>query len=146
MLEFSLDDRLYRARKLTTFQQMHVLKRIGPIIGPMLALQTGADGSDPVVQVSRFLEALSGLKDEDMDFVIATCAGAVQRQQAGNGSGPVWSDIFSARAKAFMFEDLDNLPTVLEITGKVLQDNLGGFLSIRQTGDGPRPPTLAPTI
>jgi hypothetical protein len=145
MLEFSIDDRLYRARKMTTFQQMHVLKRIGPIIGPMLAVQESS--ADPVGQVSRFLEALSQMKDEDVDFVIATVAGVVQRQQAGNGSGPIWSDIFNARGKIFMFEDLDNLPTVLEITGKVLQDNLGGFLSIRQAGDGPRTtPTLAPAI
>ena len=32
MLEFTNENHTYRARKLDTFDQMHVLKRVGPLI------------------------------------------------------------------------------------------------------------------
>jgi hypothetical protein len=125
MLEFQIGDHSYRARKLNTFQQMHMLRRIGPLIGPMF----GAPETEGR-RVAAFLEALGKMTDDDCDFVIKTCASAVQRLQGSNGAA-VWADIYNPRASTFMFEDIDNLATMLQITGQILQDNLSGFLSIR---------------
>lgn len=129
MLEFQIGDHSYRARKLNTFQQMHVLRRIGPLIGPVF----GSEGGGEAQRVAAFLGALGKMTDDDCDFVIKTCAGVVQRLQGGNGSA-VWADIFNPRGNIFMFEDIDNLNAMLNIAGFVLQDNLAGFLSIRPPG------------
>jgi hypothetical protein len=144
MFEFERNGQVYRARKLNTFQQMHVLRRISPIIGPLFAVQTAEGLASQGKQIGAFLEALGKVSDEDCDFIVKTCASVVQRQQGGNGSGPVWADIFNARANAFMFEDIDNLGAMFDITGRILQDNLGDFLSIRAPGSEMETPLPQP--
>jgi hypothetical protein len=152
MLDFQVGDFTYRARKLDTFKQMHVLKRIGP---PLLKLMREEmqgtkpedAGIDPnLVGMEKFLAALHDIADEDLDFVIMTCAAVVQRQISPNGGAPVWGPIFEPRSKTFMFEDLANLGDIMQITSNVVRDNLSGFLSIRPSESGqasPTRPTLA---
>ena len=141
MLEFQVGDHLYRARKLDTFKQMHVLKRIGPPLLKLLreeqAVRPEDVGVDPnLIGMEKFLAALHEMSDDELDFVIIACAVVVQRQISGaNGSAPVWGPIFEPRAKAFMFEDLANLGDIMMITSNVVRDNLSGFLSIRPPGN-----------
>ena len=150
MLDFQVGDYLYRARKLDTFKQMHVLKRIGPPLMKLMREEMqGAKpeeaGIDPnLIGMERFLVALHDINDDDLDFVISTCATVVQRQVSPNP--PVWGPIFEPRAKKFMFEDLENLGDIMQITSNVVRDNLAGFLSIKPADSGqvsPTRPTLA---
>ena len=137
MLEFTNENHNYRARKLNTFDQMHVLKRVGPLILQIMQQVSGGqpEGVNAVLnQLETFLAALRQMADEDMDFVVKTCVGAVQRQQGTNGAG-IWAPIFDPRSGMFMFEDI-NLLVVFDITSQVVRDNLGGFFPISSAGDG----------
>ena len=80
--------------------------------------------------LETFLAALRQMADEDMDFVVKTCAGAVQRQQGTNGAG-IWAPIFDPRSGMFMFEDI-NLLVVFDITSQVVRDKPGWFFSYQQ--------------
>jgi hypothetical protein len=150
MLEFIAGEHHYRARKMNAFQQFHVARRLAPVItevmtmGDLLA-QAGvttevAEGEerrpDYTKLIVPFADALSRVSDEDCNYVLGACLAQVQRQQGGNGQGTVtWTDVWNARAKTIMFEDINALPSMMEIVIHVLQDNLMGFF-----GDAPGAP------
>jgi hypothetical protein len=161
MAEFTVATVVYRTRhKLNARQQFHIARRIAPVVSvigavvPMLqeALQQqtitpeteDADAIGAQIRATAqrmtdlealsrpIMEALASLPDADCDYVLDLCLAVVQRKQSGNGSGPVWSDIWNARANKLMFEDIE-LPAMLQIAMEVLRENLMGFFSDRQT-------------
>jgi len=148
MLEFIHRDRAYRARKLDTFKQMHVLKRVGPALlelrTAIAEAATAGDTSDLIAGFALLMKVLHSMSDDELDFVTKTCMAVVQRQQGSNGSG-VWAPIFEPRSSQFMFDDID-LGSMLEITVHVIQDNLGGFFSTSSPVNGPPAESPAPPL
>ena len=142
MIEFRVRDHLYRAKKMNAFQQFHVARRLAPLISEMMEMGDmlkSIGETEPTKLIVPFSSALSRIADEDCNYVLGMCLAMTQRQQGGNGQGPVWVDIWNERAKRIMFEDLDSLPAMIEIVAQILQDNLTGFF-----GDGlPGPATLS---
>lgn len=150
MIEFRIGDHVYRSRKMNGFQQFHCARRLAPVMSEVFtnqelrdALEEAQNNRAPpangvegdaleglrgfLVVAVPFAKALSHVTDEDCNYVLQMCLQMTQRLQGGNGAAPVWSDVWSERAKRVMFEDIDNLPTLMRIVNEVLQDNLTGF-------------------
>jgi hypothetical protein len=157
MAEFTVAATTYRTKmKLNARQQFHIARRIAPVvsvIGAVIPLLQGAlqqqtitpeqdDVDNTAAQIRAtaqrmadletlgrpIMEALASLPDADCDYVLDLCLAVVQRMQSGNGSGPMWSDIWNPRASKLMFEDIE-LPAMLQIAMEVLRENLMGFFS-----------------
>jgi hypothetical protein len=142
-VEFSIGDTLYRTKtKLNARQQFHVARRLAPLIsqlatfGPMIAQALSGDASPEATEalIMPLTRALSGMSDQDCDYVLDACLAVVQRGQGGNGAGPaLFADIWSPRAGKLMFEDIQ-LPEMLQIAAEVLRENLTGFFAISPNG------------
>ena len=138
MAEFKVGEHTYRSRKMNARQQLHVVRRLGPVLGPMIQLAMMPRSEDPEEMERQmaiaipFLDAIAKMPEEDVNYVINVCMSVTQRMQGGNGAGATsWADTWSVSAQREMFDDID-MGTLLQITWNVVQDNLGGFSPIRQ--------------
>jgi hypothetical protein len=151
MLEFNHNGVDYRGVKIDTFTQMNILSRVGPVVGPMFqSIGVLPDGSSDeavaarnIGQVNAFLEALRKMSDEEREFVAKHCLGSLQRKQHVNNSD-VWAPVY--RNNRFMFDDIDNLSDLLALTARVLGEVLGGFLSIKASGQDGLAALQRPTL
>ena len=138
MFEFTHGGNTYRAGKLTAFQQLHVSRRIAPLLPPLIPIfvQIARDQKDAGTKglanldtlsslFQPFADALASMKDADAEYVIGTCLSVVQR----NTVGTTWVLVWNERAKAAMFDDLNqNAADLWVLVMKVLQDSLGPFI------------------
>jgi hypothetical protein len=131
MLEFSIGDNQYRAGKLDAFKQLHVSRRVAPIIPTLIPVfvkisQDGSmakDMSGLAALLGPFADGLANMSDESSEYVISTCLSVVHRQASGGNWAPVWNK----GAKACMFDDMD-LGDLIQIAIKVIADSLGPFI------------------
>lgn len=151
MSESRVGEHNYRIGKLSPRQQLHVFRRISPVIasaGGIASIQNlsaaagaSTEGGISADQVFAFagmlapmLEILAKMPDAEIDYVIDACLGVCSREQDG---GRGWAPVMHSGAMAF--EDIDLLQ-MLELTGKVLiGDGSGGGLADFLSG---RPSTL----
>jgi hypothetical protein len=127
MLEFTLAGQNYRAGKLNAFQQLHVSRKLAPILPKLLpaALKVSADPGNMSLVAEAFApaaQAMADMSEEDCNFVVHTCLGVVSMQQ-GNAWAPVWN----ANTQSLMFDSIDMM-IMLQITFHVIQDSLGSFI------------------
>ena len=131
MNEVKVGDQSYRIGKLDAMKQFHVTRRILPFFTEIAKATTDIPDFSAMSEEDRNIEffkalagplstALSAMKDEDSEYIIYTCLGAVSRQQ-----GQTWAPVV-ARGHSLMFEDID-LATMLRLTSEVVQENLSGF-------------------
>jgi hypothetical protein len=128
-IETNIDGKNYRVDKLPAIPQLHVARKIAPLIppaiGPFLAIngmKGGIDKNLPNImsELQPFADALATLPDADAEFVLSTCLGVVRRQN-GDQWVPIW------RNGQTMFEDMD-LGVMLRLTVRVIIDSLGPFI------------------
>ncbi|WP_287497789.1 phage tail assembly chaperone [Pandoraea sp. CB10b_02] len=121
----------YRIGKLSAMAQFHVSRKVAPLLPPLVALWEQALKAEKPLQDSLteiaefsvpFLDGLSKLPDEQLEYVIAECMAVVTRRE-GSASFPVWS----AAARAPMYEDID-MAVMLQLTARVIADSLGPFI------------------
>lgn len=126
---FEIAGNTYRAGKLDAIKQLHVVRRLAPLIGSLQGtdLKGAMDGSQEGMMsvLGPLSEALAAMSDADTEYVLGACLGVCQRQIAG---GLGWSAVWSAQAKAVMFSDIQ-LPAMLQLVGKILIANVGDFTS-----------------
>lgn len=131
-LEFEIAGQRYRAEKLDAFKQLHVSRKIAPIIPKLLPMFLKFAGSGDAMKedlagmaeaFEPLAQALAEMPDADCEYVFNACLGAVMRNQQGN-----WASIWSQSAKSLMFDDID-LGAMTQITAKVIWDSLGGFIN-----------------
>lgn len=147
MTEFEIKGVQYRSGKLDTFKQLHVSRKIVPIVPKVLPafaalakLKQGeekqhADFGDAIESVKKLgiedidliaksiepmTTVMSEMSEQDVEYVFAHCLAVVQRRQ-----GRDWAAIW--RNDALMFEDIE-LPVMTQIVMKVIWDNLGPFI------------------
>lgn len=128
-MEFIINGFQYRAGKLSAFEQLHVSRKIAPIIPTLVPLfveiaqssnwQKDIGKLAPLLQ--PFADGLANLSDADSEYILATCMGTVQRLQGDNWT-PVWS-----KSAGCMFDDID-LGIMIQIAMKVIQDSLAPFI------------------
>lgn len=128
----------YGIGRLNAFQQLHVARRLLPVLARIGTAfqQSGSDGSaDPFSVVANpMAQAISDMKQEDVDYVLNTCLAICHRKvQQGNGVG--WAALMSPGGEGklgqLMFQDLD-LSHLIELVGAVVMENLKGFFPTAQ--------------
>ena len=131
MEEKQINGQTYRLGRLSAFQQLHVSRKVGPLIPTLvpafLAMGNEGAGLDQIGRlaslVQPFTEAFASMSDEDVEYVAGICLGAVQRQQ-----GSAWAPVWSQQGKCLMFDDID-LGTMIPLVVQVIVANLGPFFS-----------------
>jgi hypothetical protein len=127
-IEFEIAGQRYRAEKLDAFKQLHVSRKIAPIIPKLLPMFMKFAGNadalkdDLAVMAEAFeplAQALADMPDADCEYVFNACLGVVMRNQQGN-----WTSIWAGGS--LMFDDID-LGAMVQITAKVIWDSLGNF-------------------
>lgn len=159
-IEFDIGGQTYRAGKLDTFAQLHLSRKLGPVLAKLLPaffkiVQTGQrgvfssmarsfEGSDAHVDQEAIDElaaaiepvaaVLGGMSDHDAEYVYATCLAVVLRNHAGN-----WTPIWNRQQATCMFDDID-LGVMTQIVARVTMDSLGGFISglLAKTAGSPK--------
>jgi hypothetical protein len=125
LIEFEVAGARYRAERLNAFKQFAVVRRLGKVAGAFAGaaqqFRSGGIG-DPLMLLEPFLNALGDMKDEDVDFILSTCLGQVQREQNG-----AWAKLMSGGR--FMFQDVDDMAIMGRIVWHVLQGSLADFFT-----------------
>ncbi len=129
MLEFELNGHAYRAGKLSAFQQLHLSRKIAPLLPKLLpAFAQIADGGSglhlPALAeaLGPLAHSLAEMPDADCEYVYGVCLSVVSRQQ-----GQSWTSVWNTPGKTLMFDDID-LPVMTQLVVKVITDNLGPFM------------------
>lgn len=127
-IEFEIAGQRYRAEKLDAFKQLHVSRKIAPIVPKLLPMflkmseKKDALKEDLAGMAEAFeplAQALADMPDADCEYVFNACLGVVARHQQGN-----WASVWSGGS--LMFDDID-IGTMVQITSKVIWDSLGNF-------------------
>jgi len=131
MTEIQLNDQTYRLGRLNAFQQLHVSRKVGPLIPALIpaflaiskegVTMDGIGRLAPMIQ--PFTDAFASMADADVEYVASVCLSVVQRQQ-----GSTWAPVWSVQGKCLMFDDLD-LGSVLPLVVRVITENLGPFIN-----------------
>jgi hypothetical protein len=145
MIEFEQGGKQYRAEKLGCIPCFHVSRKIAPLLPALIPvfltvskMKGGlTENLAAVAEVLQpFADGIAALPDEATEYVLSTCLSVVRRRQGDN-----WAPIWSTSAKAMMFDDID-LASALPIAVRVIQENLGPFISglltsQQETSDAP---------
>lgn len=127
--EFTIAGHVYRADKLDAFKQLHVARKIGPVIPALFplyaALRAGelnADGLTGIAGPATVLfEAAANLPQEDIDYVLGACLAVTRRE-----NGKTWTPV--AHQGTVMFDDIDG-HAMLQIAFEVCKFSLASFIS-----------------
>lgn len=158
--EFQVGEYYYRTRRMSARQQLHVVRRLGPVVGQIMAYlpalgtlsldnindpQTRMALEQVLVPIAQGLTPGS-ISDADWDYVLDTCLSLVQRQIT-NGTAIAWSEMF--RGGRIMFEDLNGME-LIQIAIQVIQENLASFFSaplpLQATNGGAMAEPLRPSL
>lgn len=128
----------YQVGKLNALDQLHVSRRIAPVIptiAPLLVniVEAGLtdikDSESFDIDILKtlapsfqpFAEALAEMSDEHTDYVISKCMSVVRRK-TNDGYAAVW------RNKAPTFDDME-MSEILPLVIAVLRSSLGNFIA-----------------
>lgn len=123
--EFTLNGQDYRVTNLNTFAQLHLSRKIAPVLVPMIPafMEMDTESMD-MTRTTELLEPitdqLAEMPDDKVESIMRTALGAVQRRQEDRWSA-IWVN------DALMFDDID-LSTALQLVFYVVQDQLGPFI------------------
>lgn len=109
----------YRIGRIDARKQFHVARRLAPLLAGMTGLQNKSAGFSAFL--GPLTESLSGISDEDVDYVLDVCLGVCQRIESNGHPAPVMT------RSGLMFDDID-MGQMVQLAIKVIQENLGGFL------------------
>lgn len=123
-MEFEISGQTYRATKLDAFKQLHLSRRLAPV------LSGNADDTTPMVPA--ILAALAQMSDSQLNYILHICLSSVQKQQ-GTAFAPIYIGGSVAHDDTvtmgrFMFDDID-LIVMSQIAAHVVKENLAGFFS-----------------
>jgi hypothetical protein len=128
----------YRIGALNAFQQLHIVRKISPLVKSLVPAFAAMDKDrvsveDVIEHLDPITRELSTLDDSTVEYVLNTALSVVQRNQDGN-----WHPVWSADARAFMYDDMD-MALGLKLTYDVVQDQLGPFIKGFLPGGEPDP-------
>lgn len=139
MAEFETGGHSYRTRKMSARDQLHLLRGLGPLFGPMvqMALTSGEGGMDQTTRTMLFLtpffEAFAKMEQHEVDTLVNKCLSVTMRRIGENGSSSYGPPLFNMSAGREQFDDID-IGSLMTICWEVIQENLGGFFA---TGSNP---------
>lgn len=128
-MEFTFKKGTYKAGVLPAMRQLHVGRRLAPVLEQLLLIDRSAyksamAGDSPVEGnwqqiIGPLVHAVSCLPDEDVEYIINTCLEVVEMKQPGGSWAPIHKN------GVIMFP-LD-LPGMLLMTYHVIMENMAGF-------------------
>jgi len=115
----------YRIDNLTAFQQLHVSRRISPLIAPLLPIVQDWESEsvsleDAAAHLGPITDLLASLGDETVEYIVNTTLSVVKREQ-GNYYYPIWAN------GQLMYDDL-TMADGMQLAYQVIVDQLGGFI------------------
>ena len=122
MLEFDVADQHYRSGRLDAFRQLHIARKLAPLIAKLSPQAANPDANDFFSLMAPVIDGLAEMPEDDVNYITQRCLSVVQRQQ-GQQWAPVWNDT----AKRLMFDDIDAMQ-LLQISFQVISDQLGSFM------------------
>lgn len=125
--QVTIGERTYTVGKMNAEDQFHVLRRVMPLVKPILESLKLGIGFNPLMLV-QISEDLASLSDEQLNYVLHKCMDVIT-VQAG-GSAPIKLRVNGR----YMFADID-LPIMMQLTWAVLMENFRPFLT--RALDGP---------
>jgi len=133
MKKLTLQDKTYIIGNLDTFQQLHVARKVAPVMNMMGISLMGIvkQGKEKLLDPDSQLEVMASAMDvvakmtqEDVDYVVSICLSVVKRiDDPQLGPQPV------ANGKMMNFDDI-KLPSLVQICVNVLQENLADFFPL----------------
>ncbi|CAG9177857.1 phage tail assembly chaperone [Cupriavidus pampae] len=144
--EIQLGGSQYSIGRLSAMQQLHVSRRVAPIVPALIPVFLSMRGSATFGEnlegladaLQPLADGLAGLKDEDAEYVVGTCLSAVQRQQPTG-----WARVWALEQKRLMFEDMD-MGVILPLVVQVIVANLGPFIQGLLTSQASSPDLATP--
>ncbi|WP_142850925.1 phage tail assembly chaperone [Telmatospirillum sp. J64-1] len=118
--EFTAGSLTLRAKRIDARKQFHVARRLASLLGRVGEIDAVA--SEPLKAAALLGEALAGLPDEQVDYILDVALDAAEVKQDG-GTG--WAPL---RARGVLMYELD-MPALLTVAGRVLWANMQGFMS-----------------
>ena len=139
MKEVEVFDHTYRIGRLDAMKQLHVQRRLAPILAGLGASafklfnagKEQVDQSEALTAFAPVLEALAAMKDDEVEYVIYTCLAVVERKD-----GDRWVKLLTGRQ--FQYQDL-TMQAMMRLTTEVVEENLGGFFGQLLGGATPPP-------
>lgn len=147
-MEFELDGKHFRAKKLGAMDQLHLSRRIAPLLPPLAPLiiemeaREKATANSPLssdikalaLLVGPFADALATMTDKDAEQVmtLTLCSVEIQTDIAQNAWMPLW--IAGARMASVI--ELNDIAKLLPIVVRVIIFNLENFMDGLLTSRG----------
>lgn len=136
-MEFEIKPHKFRVKKLSAFSQLHLSRKIAPLLPPLAPLimeMSKKDKKDPLSAdilsfaklAGPFAEALADMKDSDAEHVFTMTLSSVE--VLTDESRNVWMPLWSAAAKMASVEDLNDAAKLLPVVTRVIMHNLGNFM------------------
>jgi len=123
-MEFTIGEQHYRTAKLDAFKQFHISRKLLPVLSGLFG-RAGMAGPEGQVDVTSIIDGVSAtlasMPDADCEYVLQQCLAVTSRQQ-----GNAWAKVWDSNSRSLMFDDID-MSVMLQITVKVVQENLGNF-------------------
>ncbi|WP_142850866.1 phage tail assembly chaperone [Telmatospirillum sp. J64-1] len=118
--EFTAGGLTLRPKRIDARKQFHVARRLASLLGRIGEIEAVA--AEPLKAAALLGEALAGLPDEQVDYILDVALDAAEvRQDGGTGWAPL-------RARGVLMYELD-MPALLTVAGRVLWANMQGFMS-----------------
>lgn len=141
--DFVIDDRAFRAERMGAIAQFQLSRKLAPLIPPLAPLFAQLDSKTGGVaalleQTGPFAEALSALSDEVAEQLMVMTLATVKVETTPG----TWMALWVTGSKMSMVAELNDLGKLLPIIIKVVQLNLGPFISGFLTSHG-EPTTTA---
>jgi hypothetical protein len=124
----------YSIGRMDAMKELHVSRRLAPLMAGFGAsafslAQSGKDSVDDGAMLQVFgpvVEALSKMKDDDVEYIIRTCLAVVKRRDGG-----LWVPI--QNGTQLQYQDI-TMQCMMRLTVEVVQERLGGFFGLLPGG------------
>jgi hypothetical protein len=124
-MEFTLNGVTYHAVKIPAMQQLHIVRRMLPLLSGMPTAQARTVAQDALAGKGDLLGALmdgmAKLSDADSEFILLGLLSAIRRKEPG---GLGWAPIV---ASGRLMYDTLTLPDMMQLAVKTFMHNLSDF-------------------
>lgn len=127
MSEIDIAGQEYACGKLAIRAQLHVARRLSPLLGhlaPMMAQAVNGGGElaiSPVAALAALSETVRELSDADLDYILDHCLECVRFRQ-----GERWAPLRAPNGM-MMLQAADDLAVQLRLVWEVLSESLANF-------------------